>query len=450
MWNTLRSWWQDRLLRGVIKNSSYLFSSNTLAATLSFFQGILATRLLGIDGYGLVSGTIIVFVSNVNTLLSFRMSETVVRYVAEPLAQGRKDIAAAVIKAAGLVEAVTSVAAYIVLLLLAPWAARVLAKDPQTLPLFAFYGLALLVNLVFETSTGVLRSTRRFDRLAQINALQSLLTFALILWAFLARRGPLEVLGAYLAGKAFTGICLAFTAARQAGRELGRGWWRASLRLLPDLRGMLFFALNTNLNGTINLLTRDSLPLYLARFRSRDEVGYFRLGQGLINLVMLPTEPFIWPTYTEITQTIVRQEWEATRRLLKRVSTIAAAWTLAASSGIALLGWWLIPLVYGADTAPVYPTLMILLIGYGFANIFNWNRPLLLALGLPAFPMLTAALTGVVELLLIFWLVPWNGYLAMAGILSAYLVISIGINLWKGLGEINKRARPPQQGVTEP
>jgi O-antigen/teichoic acid export membrane protein len=440
MFQTLRSWWQDKLLRGVVKNSSYLFSSNTVAAALSFFQGILATRLLGVDGYGLVSGTVIVFVSNINTLLSFRMSETVVRYMTIPLTEGRKDEAAAVVKATGLLEGVTSIAAYLVLLLLAPWAARTLAKDASLAPLFAFYGLALLANLVFETSTGVLRTARRFDRLAQVNLLQSIITFILILWAYLAQRGALEVLGAYLAGKTFAGLAVAMLAFRQVNQDLGRGWWSASLRLLPDPKEMLGFAINTNLNGTLNLVTRDSLPLYLAAFRSRSEVGYFRLGQGLINLVMLPTEPFIWPTYTEITNTIVRREWDTTRRLLRRVSAITAAWTLAAGSGLALFGWWLIPFLYKPQALPAYPAVMILLLGYGFANIFQWNRPLLLALGMPGFPLLVAAMTGVLELAFIFWLVPGFGYLAMAAIISAYLLSSIGINVWRGLGEIKHRA----------
>ena len=94
MLKLLRSWWEDQLLRGVLKNSSYLFSSNTVAAGLSFLQGILATRLLGVDGYGLVSGTIIVFVSNIHSLLSFRMSETVVRFTASALKDGLQDQAA--------------------------------------------------------------------------------------------------------------------------------------------------------------------------------------------------------------------------------------------------------------------------------------------------------------------------------------------------------------------
>jgi O-antigen/teichoic acid export membrane protein len=437
----LQAWWHDALLRGVLKNSSYLFSSNSVAAGLSFLQGIFATRLLGVDGYGLVSGTIIVFVSNIHTLLSFRMSESVVRYTVGPLKDGQKDQAAAVVKVAGLLEAGTSVLAYGILLLLAPLAGIILGKDTSTTSLFTFYGSVLLVNMVFETCTGVLRAARRFDRIAQVNLGQSIITFTLITWAYLSKGSEKEVLGAYLAGKTFAGLFLLIFAARQAGREYGRDWWRASLKLVPNLRGLLGFAFNTNLNGTLNLLTRDSLPLYLTSLRSLEETGYFRLAQGLINLVMLPIEPIIWPTYTEITNTIIYRQWETTKRLLRRISTIAGVWTLTAGSGLVLFGWWLIPLLYTPAAAPTYPAMIILLIGYGFANTFQWNRPLLLALGKPGFPVRIAALVGLVELLMILWLVPDYGYLAMAAILSGYLVVTIGINVWKGLSDLRSASR---------
>ena len=85
MLNTIRSWWQDKLLRGVLKNTSYLFSSNTLSAALSMVNSIFVTRLLGIDGLGLVT-TVQVFASNINRFLSFRMSEVVVKYLGQALA----------------------------------------------------------------------------------------------------------------------------------------------------------------------------------------------------------------------------------------------------------------------------------------------------------------------------------------------------------------------------
>jgi O-antigen/teichoic acid export membrane protein len=458
MLKTLRSWWQDQLLRGVLKNSSYLFSSNTISAALSMVNTIFATRLLGMDGLGLVA-TVQTFASNINRLLSFRMSEVVVKYLGQALAADEKDDAepvtrsmdeeknavinlqaAAIVKGIGLVEATTSIVAYLVLLLLTSWAARFLAKDISLAYLFPFYGLMLLANLVYETSTGVLQAHRRFDRLAIINTTQSILTAVLILIAFVLRRGILEVLGAYLLGKAFAGVAISILAFRQMNLTLGGSWWRTSLKHVREWRGILGFAVNTNLNGTVNLITRDNAALYLAYLSpvsvAQTYVGYFKLGLSIINFVTLPIEPFIWPTYAEITRTIALKQWQKTRALLKQVSTIAGVWTLAATAGITLLGWWLIPLVYGPTTAPVYPVVLILMAGYGIANILNWNRPLLLAFGKPSYPLIVAFVIGLFEIMLTVFLVSQSGYLRMAAILSGYLAISIGTIAWLGWREI--------------
>jgi len=153
---------------------------------------------------------------------------------------------------------------------------------------------------------------------------------------------------------------------------------------------------------------------------------------GAINLVTLPIDPFIAPTYRELTRTIAERNFDLTRRILKRVSIIAGTWTLAAGGGMALLGYWLVPLMYGAEYRPAYPALVLLLVGYGFANILQWNRPLLLALGKPAFPIKSAAITGSIKTLLTFIIVPVCGYLAEAAILSGYFLSSVGLNVWRG------------------
>ena len=54
----------------------------------------------------------------------------------------------------------------------------------------------------------------------------------------------------------------------------------------------------------------------------------------------------------------------------------------------------------------------------------------------PGYPVLVQFLVGLVELALIFLLVPQLGYLALAAILSGYFVVSIAINVWRGLKEI--------------
>jgi O-antigen/teichoic acid export membrane protein len=439
MIKTIRAMWQDTLLRGIVKNSSYLFSSNSIAIVLSMLQGIFAARLLGATNFGILAGVILPVASDIHRLVSFRMSEPVVKYLNQYLAEGRRDRAAATVKGAMLVETLVTVLAYGVLVLAAPLAARYLAKDPQTSSLFLLYGAFLFSFAIYETATGVLQALNKFNQLALVRLVQSGVTAGLIFIAFLTHGGLLQVLLAYLAGKVLEGLIVSILALRLVRRELGSGWWRASLKLMPERRELGRFALSTNLQGTLNLIFRDSETLLISLLRSPAEAGYFRIALAVINLVTLPVDPFIAPTYREITRTIAERNYDLTRRLLKRVSIIAGTWTLAAGGAVTLSGYWLVPLMYGAEFRPAYPALVILLAGYGFANILHWNRPLLLALGKPDFPIKSAAATGSIKTLLTFLVVPVYGYLAEAAILSGYFLSSIGLNVWRGRREIAAR-----------
>ncbi|MBI4760825.1 MAG: lipopolysaccharide biosynthesis protein [Chloroflexota bacterium] len=433
----------DPLFRRVLRNSSYLFSSNTLASALGLLQGILVFRLLGDTGSGLLA-IVMDFPSNVNRLLSFRMSEVTVKYAGEALVQDDKERAAALVKGIALAEAVTSLVAYLVLYLLATWGAQTFAQGQPIEPLFRFYGLILLASLVYETSLGVLQATDNFKQAARANFYQSLALTVLIAAVFIldllqiTNWGLRGILAAYLVGKTIAGVVVTGSASRELKRRLGHGWMRAPLRIVSNWKPILRFAFSTNLNGTVNLFARDNIRLYIAALVSPAAVGYFSLASKLINLIMVPLDPLIAPTYAEITRSIAARQWAATRKLLKQVSAISAAWTLLVGGGLAATGWWLIPFVYGREMTPAYPAFLLLLIGYGAANIANWNRPLLLALGKPALPLLIAAITGAAEVALIFLLVPRGGYLVGAAIVSAYFVVSIGWTVWLGLRTLKR------------
>jgi len=228
-------------------------------------------------------------------------------------------------------------------------------------------------------------------------------------------------------------------AIRQLYLDIGAGWWKVSLRKLPPWREIGRFALSTNLQGTVNLIVRDSEGLFISALRSPAEAGYFKIALGVINLVMMPIEPFISTIYTEMSHMVAQRAFSSTRRLLKRVSLIAGTWTAIAGGGLILLGYWLIPFLYGNEYRPAFPAMLLLLVGYGFANIVNWNRPLLLALGQPAYPLKISALVGLLKTSLTLTLVKPFGYLAEAAILSGYLVASISLILRKGLRELNRQ-----------
>ncbi len=449
-------WKEDNLLRRVVRNSSYLFGSNVFSSALGFLQGVVIIRLIGVANLGMVV-IITTFASNVNRLLSFRMSEVVVKHLGPSLADDKKTEAAALVKATGLTEAAVSLLACLALVLLTPWAANVIAHDASMAPWFLFYGLILLINLVYETSTGILQATHRFSDLARFTLIQAVVTFLIIAgfyilyrWVatqFLAPYLVPAVLLAYVVGKAYYNISLVSLALREVRETLGPGWWRTSLKLLGGKRALALFALNTNLNGTVNLVFRDNIPLYLGALLSTTQVGYFAIAFTLISTITLILDPLIAPTYSEISRTIAKSQWDTTLRLIRRVTALAGGIVLAIAGFWALTGWWLIPFVYKPQARPAYPLLLILLLGYGFAGIFQWNRSLMLSLGKAGYPVLILILTGVIELALILSLVPRYGYLMMAAILSGYFIVSNGFISLRGMWEVHRRQKA---GMAQP
>jgi O-antigen/teichoic acid export membrane protein len=103
--------------------------------------------------------------------------------------------------------------------------------------------------------------------------------------------------------------------------------------------------------------------------------------------------------------------------------------------GLIFFGRWVL-WIYGEQYVVAYPAMMALLVGFIFNYTLFWNRPLLLSLGLPEFPLKATVLAGVAKLALAFPLVPRFGYVAEAMLLSFYYIASVGAIAWRGMNEI--------------
>jgi len=74
-----------------------------------------------------------------------------------------------------------------------------------------------------------------------------------------------------------------------------------------------------------------------------------------------------------------------------------------------------------AEFLPAFPALVLLLVGYGTANVLFWNRSLLLAFNQPGYPLRVMLWCGLIKVLLSFWVIPTFGFSGEAALLSAYL-----------------------------
>ena len=430
---------EDPLFKRVLNSSLRLFSSNTISLGLSVLQGILATRLLGPGGFGLV-GIVIGYASTVNSLFSFRMSEIVVRYGGEYLEKGEKEKASALVKTAGLAEAVVSLLAFLVVALTAGWASRSFSSPPAAPWMFTVFALGLLANFNVETSTGVLQVTRHIQWQGTVNLIQSIVTTLVILAAFLWN-GSLElVLFAYLLSKTILGLGMFLAAQIQLHRALGRGWWRQPFSHLTSARELVRFAVSSNISATIIKIFRESEILWVGLFLSNEAAGYYRVAYTLVGFLAIPADPLIASVYPELNRLAVQKAWDPLKSFLRKVTSLALAYNLALMLGLVAFGRLAIRIYSGEEFLPAYPALVALLIGLTFNYILFWNRPLLLSLGLPTFPIRVTLIVGLVKIALAFVFVPRFGIVAAGALLSFYYIASVGVMAWRGVHEINTRA----------
>ena len=433
-----QEWKQDKSLGDVVKNTGYMITSNTATTGLTFIQGILAAVILGPIEYGLL-GMVVSFSSNINRLFSFRMGEMVVKFGGEFLENQEFRKASALIKFAGLAELITSILAYILLIVLAPWAAKVILKDPLITKWIIIYGLALLANFSSETSTAILQIGNQFRNLARLNFFQSLLTAIWIVVLFFSQGNLIQVLLAYLAGKLLFGSGLFILAIKTMNTILGKEWWEIRLSELENKKSIIKFAISTNISGTLNIIIRDSEVLWVGYFLSPLYAGYFKFSIAVINAIILPISQLITVTYPQINKSIVAKQWNSLKKLLSRTSLIAFFWVIICSLGLVFFGEWVLSFIKDGAYVPALPYIFVLIIGYGFASIFFWNRNVLLSFNQPNVPLLIMLVFGGIKTILMFVLIPRFGYLMQAGLLSGYFVISIGMMVILGVRQIRNQ-----------
>lgn len=446
----LSDWFNDRVLRRVLRNSTYLILSNLISVFLTVF----ITRRLGVYNYG-VLGLITSYVTNVNKLFSFRMNEVVVRYVGEAYEKEDLKLTGAMIKFAGLVEAGTSLFAFLFMAATAKVGARIFLDDPELWDLIIIYGTCILTGAVMETANGILRVINRYRSIALVSLVQNVIVLSIVAYATINDLGLYGVLCAYLTGKIILGIVPVILCLIWLPKFIGKQWMKAPLSLIQNKKDILRFTISTNISSTINLLARDGELLWVGALLSPLYAGYYKTAMTVINMVLTPINPFIDTTYPEMNRAIINKNWSRVKRLLRKITTISGLWTGAAFVGLMFLGkpllfheinlfGWTFQ-VFKEEYLPAYRIIMILLCGYGTANILFWNRTLLLAFSQAEYATSVSFYTMLAKIFLTVVLVPRGPYFTEAILLSAYLAVSVLIMTFHGLRELDHQAKLPEK-----
>jgi O-antigen/teichoic acid export membrane protein len=364
-----------------VRHVGVLTVANGVEAVLSFVQGILVARWLGPELYG-VAALVMSIPSLVYTFFDARSAEASVKFLNEFDARGERERALAMCKVGYMVDFTIAVVAFLVILLLSPWAAKGIVKRPEMGWLIILYGSAFLPRALTGTSYAVLATLGRFPSIALIDTLTNILRVGLVL--------VLVGLGWQVAGvvwgnaiaMAATGLLYGVLAYGLAKSRWGHSWVFARWAYLKDRRKeIIHFLVYNDLNALLGMIPKQLDVVLLGYFRGPIEVGYYKLAKSLSATVGYIVGPLQLVAYPDLARLWGSGNQKAVRRRVKQL-----AWHVGATLGmLVLVGIALIPLIMpilvGMAYRPAVPATQILLAGSAIWLLFFWLRPAFMAMG---------------------------------------------------------------------
>lgn len=332
------------MIRRALTNTGWLMSARGINAVLSLGYLAMATRALGLHGFGQFI-LCVTFAQAVTGLASFQTWQAVIRW-----GQRKETVADAVGFALALdllTVAVGSVAAALLLEFAGSWLPVPPELRSETFALTLVFLLA-----VRSTPTGILRL---YDRYAQGAAADSVTSIVRIAGCAIAVVFAPSITSFILVWA----LAEAATAAaywRYALRRQPLDARRVSLARLPRVeRGAWAFVWGTGLSGTLLIASRQILILLVGAIGGPPLAGIYRvaaqLGEGLLKLA----QALLRATYPELVR-----DPDAARHIAVRIGGIAALTGLIVIVLAALGGHWLILAIAGREYAPAYGPMILL------------------------------------------------------------------------------------------
>jgi O-antigen/teichoic acid export membrane protein len=332
------------MIRRALTNTGWLMGARGINAVLSLGYLALATRALGLDGFGQLI-LVTAFAQAISGLVSFQTWQAVVRW-----GQRRETLGDAIGFAFAL-DLLTMLAGTVfaaALLGLAgdwlpiPWELR-----PHAMALTVVWLLAIR-----STPTGILRLHDRYAQAAAADSTTSLVRIAgSLLAAFFAPTIPAFLLAWAVAELATAAVYWRFALKLEplSARSI-------SLARLPRAeKGAWAFVWGTGLSGVLLVASRQLIVLLVGALGGTAMAAIYRvaaqLGEGLLKLA----QALLRATYPELVR-----DPEQARHIARRIGQIALFTGVAAVVLAALAGHWVIVGVAGREYAAAYVPMIIL------------------------------------------------------------------------------------------
>jgi O-antigen/teichoic acid export membrane protein len=388
------------------RNALGVFVTSAGLAVTGLATSVVLARFLSVDDRGLYS-VLAAFVALTTALAHFGWSEASIyqlRRVGAPPAQ----VASAALAALALLSAVATGAAWI---LREPIRERFLEGAPELALALALASAPLrVVGEVFASLA------RGLDRFGLHNAYRLGRTIALLaaLGAVLVARdgGLVEAVAASLGVEALATVAVMAAVIRRTGlaRRLDAGGLWRTVR----------FGATTHAQNVVMRL-HESVDVFLIAWLLGDprQVAFYTIAVGVVERLRIVTESVGAALFPQLAG---HEEREA-GAFASLVSRHSLFWVVGAAAALALLGPWLVPLLYGEPYRASLPAFFVLLPGVAVFTLYRVLMRYFMALGRQGVNFRTQAIALALNVALNVWWIPELGILgAAAASLVSYAV----------------------------
>ena len=380
-------------MRRLIQNIGWLLSGRAVNAVLSLVYLALATRTLGLDGFGYFA-IIVALGQTVTGLANFQTWQFVVRWGAAAEGPGEATGFAIALDFLSVILGTVMAAALV-------WSAQYWLPLPHDLLWVAFGFCVVSLLAMRSTPTGLLRLRFQFGRATAAEAVQPIIRAGGAVLAALYMPTVLGFIIAWALAEVAVAIALWIAAAWHERVDFSQ----ISLRRIPrDYPDAWRFVWSTNMSGSLNVGGKQVMILLVGAIGGEAFAGGFRvasqLGQALVQLAQTVSKAI----YPELVHA-----QDSAHDIARRMANIALVGGVVAVLFALFFGRWGLVAIAGPEFRVVYWAMVILAIAGAIELVGASLESLLVSAGKAGTAFLVRAVPTLLALSLLEVAMDWNG-----------------------------------------
>lgn len=420
----------DSLYTGV------MLGTNSL---VSLIQVVIITHALGLHDYGRFA-LVVAFVVLVGQFFDVRVGAAATVFGARWLQRSIRG-AAGIFQFTYLIDVVTGIAGFVVVVALAPFVGPPLIGGGGT-ALIILYAGTLLASTANNSSIAILRLFDRFRLIAVYSVALEAARVALLVAAVTAFDDLTSVVCALLAYEVLLAVVNTFFATRAFFQESG-GLRLTSLALSEareDWRPMLGMVFHTNVLA-YGRIAQVQLPILLiGAIVGATETGIYKVASTAAALLGAVTAPAAAAIPQRLAKLLAVDRRREAYALVRQATLVFAPVMGVILAGVILLRSPFLELVGGANiVGSTGPALILLGAAQAINGILFWNVAALLAAGRSRLVAATALVSAAIQFGLLPPLIIHSG---ATGAAIAFLVSNVATNVWAAWAALRVLSSP--------